>query len=120
MRRMRDLYTRRHDALVRIAQQELGDVLRLSPVTAGLQTVGWLAEGIPEVEASRLAAEQGIVAVPLSRLTVERAMPPALVIGAAATDIPAMRRGIEQLGNILRGLRKRDVRSVGAVAAGSA
>lgn len=107
MRRMRDLYTVRHDALVRLAQRELADVLRLSPVTAGLQTVGWLAEGIPELEASRLALERGIVAVPLSQLTVERKMPPALVLGAADTDIPATARGIEQLGAILRRLRSR-------------
>lgn len=106
MRRMRDLYTTRHDALMRIAQQELADVLRFSPVTAGLQTVGWLAQGIPELEASRLAMEQGIVALALSRLTIERSLPPGLVIGAAATDIPAIRRGVEQLGGILRGLRR--------------
>lgn len=105
MRRMRDLYTTRHDALVRLAQQELVDVLRLAPVTAGLQTVGWLAEGIPEIEASRLALEQGIVAMPLSQLTVERTMPPGLVLGAADTDVPAMRRGVEQLGVILRVLK---------------
>jgi len=105
MRRMRDLYTARHDGLVRLAQQELADVLRLAPVTAGLQTVGWLADGIPEVQASRLAVEQGIVAVPLSQLTVERSMPPGLVLGAADTDFPAIRRGVEQLGVILRGLR---------------
>lgn len=106
MRRMRDLYTERHDALVSIAQRELADVLRLSPVTAGLQTVGWLAEGIPESEASRQSAEQGIMALPLSSLTVERSMPPALVLGAAATDIPAIRRGVEQLGVILRRLQR--------------
>jgi GntR family transcriptional regulator/MocR family aminotransferase len=106
MRRMRDLYTTRHDALVRLAQQELADVLRLAPATAaGLQTVGWLAEGIPEIEASRLALEQGIVAMPLSQLTVERTMPPGLVLGAADTDVPAMRRGVEQLGVILRVLK---------------
>ena len=105
MRRMRDLYTERHDALVRLAQRELGDVLRLSPVTAGLQTVGWLAEGIPELEASRLAGEQGIVALPLSRLTIERTLPPGVVLGAAATDVPAIRHGLEQLGTILRGLK---------------
>jgi len=105
MRRMRDLYTARHDALVRLAQQELADVLRLAPVTAGLQTVGWLADGIPELEASRLAAQQGIVAVPLSQLTVERSMPPGLVLGAAGTDFPAIRRGVERLGVILRQLQ---------------
>jgi GntR family transcriptional regulator/MocR family aminotransferase len=105
MRRMRDLYTRRHDALVKLAQEDLADVLRLAPVTAGLQTVGWLADGIPELEASRLAVERGIVAVPLSQLTVERTMPPALVLGAADTDIPASKRGVAQLGTILRGLK---------------
>jgi GntR family transcriptional regulator/MocR family aminotransferase len=106
MRRMRDLYSERHDALVRIGQRELADVLRLSPVTAGLQTVGWLAEGIPEIEAGRQAVEQGILALPLSYLTVERRMPPAIVLGAAATDIPAIRRGVEQLGAILRRLQR--------------
>jgi GntR family transcriptional regulator/MocR family aminotransferase len=105
MRRMRDLYTARHDALVGLAQQELADVLRLAPVSAGLQTVGWLADGIPELEAGRLAAERGIVAVPLSQFTVQRSMPPGLVLGAADTDMEAIRRGVEQLGVILRKLQ---------------
>ncbi|HZT05064.1 MAG TPA: PLP-dependent aminotransferase family protein [Steroidobacteraceae bacterium] len=105
MRRMRDLYTMRHETLLRVAKRELADVLQLSPVTAGLQTVGWLAEGIPELEAGRIAGEHGIVALPLSKLTIERAMPPAVVLGAAATDPKGIRRGIEQLGTILRGLK---------------
>ncbi len=106
MRRMRDLYTMRHDALVRIAQQELADVLQLSPIAPGLQTVGWLANGIPELEASRMALEQRMLALGLSRLTLERTLPPGLVIGAAATDIPAIHRGVAQLGSILRNLRR--------------
>jgi len=105
MRRMRDLYTMRHETLVRLAKRELADVLQLSPVGTGLQTVGWLAEGISDVEVGRLAAEQGIVALPLSLLTIERTMPPAIVLGAAATDPRAIRRGIEQLGALLRRLK---------------
>ena len=105
MRRMRDLYTMRHDTLVKLAQQELADVLRLSPLTAGLQAVGWLAAGIPEIETHREAAEQGILALPLSYLTLERTLPPGIVLGAAATDLPAIRRGVAQLGVILRRLR---------------
>jgi GntR family transcriptional regulator/MocR family aminotransferase len=106
MRRMRELYTMRHEALVRLAQQELADVLRISQVTAGLQTVGWLADGIPELDAARQALEQGIVALALSRMTIERPLPPGLVIGAGATDLPAIRRGVQQLGSILRSLRR--------------
>lgn len=105
MRRMRDLYTIRHDELIRLAQRELADVLRISPVTAGLQAVGWLAEGIPELEAGRRATEQGLVALPLSRLIIERSLPPGLVLGAAATDLPDIRRGVEELGSILRALK---------------
>ena len=113
MRRMRDLYTIRHDELLRVAQQELADVLRLAPVTAGLQTVGWLAEGIPELEAGRAAIEQGIAALPLSRLTIERTLPAGVVLGSAATDLPAIRRGAEQLGAILRRLRGSPTASTG-------
>lgn len=106
MRHMRELYTLRHDTLVKLAQEELADVLRLSPLTAGLQTVGWLADGIPEVETSRQAAEQGIMALPLSYLTLARTLPPGIVLGAAATDLPGIRRGVAQLGAILRRLRR--------------
>jgi GntR family transcriptional regulator/MocR family aminotransferase len=113
MRRMRDLYTERHEELVRLARRELADVLRISPVTAGLQSVGWLSPGIPELEAGRLAQEQGIVALPLSRLTLERRLPPGIVLGAAATDLPAIRRGVEQLGVILRGLKDNHTRAAG-------
>lgn len=109
MRRMRDLYTTRHQALVRLAQSELVDVLRLAPATAGLQTVGWLADGIPEIEACRRAVAQGITVIPLSHLTLERSLPPGFVIGAAATGIPEIRRGLEQLGAVLRGLKERSV-----------
>jgi GntR family transcriptional regulator/MocR family aminotransferase len=105
MRRMRDLYTIRHDELIRLAQRELADVLQISPVTAGLQAVGWLAEGIPELEAGRRAMEQGLVALPLSRLIIERSLPPGLVLGAAATDLPDIRRGVAGLGSILRALK---------------
>ncbi|MFI4887095.1 MAG: PLP-dependent aminotransferase family protein [Steroidobacterales bacterium] len=116
MRRMRDLYTERHDALVGIAQRELADVLRLSPVSAGLQTVGWLAAGIPEVEAGRRAADQGIVALPLSHLTLERTLSPAIVLGTAASDGAAIRRGVAQLGDILRRLRRDNTPAAQALA----
>jgi GntR family transcriptional regulator/MocR family aminotransferase len=102
----------RHETLVRVVKRELAEVLQLSPVTAGLQMVGWLAEGIPEIEVGRQAAAQGIVALPLSRLTIERSMPPGVVLGAAATDAKGIRRGVEQLGAILRGLKKDSLAAV--------
>jgi GntR family transcriptional regulator/MocR family aminotransferase len=105
MRRMRDLYTARFDALVRYAQRNIKDVMEVSPAGAGLQVVGWLAENLEDTVASRRAAEHGVDSTPLSWLTVARSMPPALVMGVACADVRAIRRGVERLGQALRELR---------------
>jgi GntR family transcriptional regulator/MocR family aminotransferase len=104
MRRMRELYTARLQALAQAARSEIADVMQLAPVRAGLQIVGWLAPGIDDVEACRAALAQRIYATPLSRLTIDRTLPPGLVLYPAASDEAAIRRGVAQLGAILRGL----------------
>jgi GntR family transcriptional regulator/MocR family aminotransferase len=105
MRRMRELYTMRLRALAEAVRSEIADVMELAPVRSGLQIVGWLAEGIDAAAACRAAFAQHIFCVPLSRYTIDRAMPPGIVLFPAATDIPAIRRGVTQLGSILRELR---------------
>lgn len=104
MRRMRELYVARLEALMRAARRDLADVMQLAPLRSGLQIVGWLASGIDDVEACRAALGQGIYAAPLSRFTIDRALPPAMVLYPAATDARAIRRGVAQLGAILRAM----------------
>lgn len=104
MRRMRELYVARLEALMRAARRDFADVMRLAPLRSGLQIVGWLADGIDDVEACRAALGQGIYAAPLSRFTIDRALPPAMVLYPAATDARAIRRGVAQLGAILRAM----------------
>lgn len=104
MRRMRELYTARLEALVRAAQRDIPDVIRLAPIRSGLQIVGWLGNGIDDVEVCRAALAQGIYAAPLSRFAIERVLPPAMVLYPAATDVRAIRRGVAQLGSILRAM----------------
>jgi GntR family transcriptional regulator / MocR family aminotransferase len=106
MRRMRDLYTTRFDALVRYARRSISDVMEMAPAGAGLQVVGWLASDIEDDNAAcRRAAELGVDSTPLSKLTIDRKMPPALVLGVACADVRAIRRGIDRLGQALRELR---------------
>lgn len=106
MRRMRDLYSARFDTLVDSAQRDLGDVMELNAVhAAGLQIVGWLAKDIEEDKACRHAAERGIDSVPMSKLVIERAMPPGLVLGVASAGALAIRRSVKRLGQALRELR---------------
>jgi GntR family transcriptional regulator/MocR family aminotransferase len=106
MRRMRELYTARLQALADAARRELPDVLTLAPVRSGLQIVGWLQHGTDDLAACQAAFAQRIYCAPLSRLTLERALPPALVLFPAATDVHAIHGGIAQLGSILRGLQR--------------
>jgi GntR family transcriptional regulator / MocR family aminotransferase len=105
MRRMRELYAARFDALVRSARRELGGLMELNPMHAGLQVVGWLAKDLEENETCRRAAEHGIDSVALSKLTIDRTMPPGLVLGVASADVRAIRRGVERLGRALREVR---------------
>jgi GntR family transcriptional regulator / MocR family aminotransferase len=106
MRRMRDLYAARFDALVDSARRNLGDVMELNAVpAAGLQVVGWLAKDIDEDKACQYAADRGIDSLPLSKLAIERAMPPGLVLGVASAGIRTIRRSVERLGQVLRELR---------------
>jgi len=105
MRRMRELYEGRLNALIRAARCDLDDVMQLTPVHAGLQVVGWLAKDIDEAEACRGAAAQDINSVALSKLTIDRVMPPALVLGVASADVGAIGRAVTRLGSVLRALR---------------
>ena len=106
MRRMRELYESRLDTLARAAQRDLDGVLQLKPGQGGLQVVGWLGDGIDEIDACDEAAAQGINSVPLSKLTVDRKLPPALVLGVASADEGAIRQAVARLGNVLRALQQ--------------
>ena len=108
MRRMRELYESRLDTLTRAVQRDLDGVLQLKPGQGGLQVVGWLGENIDEIEACDAAAAQGINSVPLSKLTIDRKMPPALVLGVASADVGAIRQAVARLGNVLRPLQRTD------------
>ena len=112
MRRVRELYAARFDALVRAVQRDLGGLLQLAPSQASLQTIAWLASDIDEDEACRRAAARGIDAVALSKLTIDRTMPPGLVLGVGSAHPRAIRRGIKELRNVLQEMSTRS-RSAG-------
>jgi GntR family transcriptional regulator / MocR family aminotransferase len=109
LRRMRELYTERFDALVRCARRDLAGLMDLPAADTGLKAVGWLAKGIEEEEACRRAAAQGINTVPLSRFCIDRALPPGLVLGVVSADVPGIRRAVKKLAAVLRELKVRRV-----------
>jgi GntR family transcriptional regulator/MocR family aminotransferase len=107
MRRMRALYAERLATLIRSAQRDLNGLMEVEFSTAGLQVMSWLARGIPEIDAWQGAAAQGVSSAALSLLTIDRHMPPGLVLGITSASDTAIRAATRRLREVLRKLRPR-------------
>ena len=97
IRRMRDMYAERLAALQREARKYLSGLLDVSPIQAGLNTAGFLRNGMSSRQAEALAANHGIEAPGLDRFTLRRSPTEGLLLGFAAFDGPQIRRGIVAL-----------------------
>ncbi len=64
---------------------------------AGIHTIGWLAGGLDAVRVARAAAERSVEVMPLSRFTLKTRRREGLLLGFAAVDANALRRGVERL-----------------------
>ena len=101
IRRMRELYAERLSGLLEGAREKLGELLEISTVEAGLQTVGWLKPGLRAERVAELAAKRSVEVVPLSRYASGRSRREGLILGFAAVDPRELRRGVEELRQVL-------------------
>ena len=104
IRRMREVYAERLGVLLDAARKDLDGMLEISDVEAGLQTVGWLNDGVDDRAAAVACAERGIEVFALSRYSRGRPMRPALHMGFAAVDGHELRRGVRELAGVLEKL----------------
>jgi GntR family transcriptional regulator/MocR family aminotransferase len=101
IRRMRELYAERLSVLLEAAREKLADVIEISTVEAGLQTVGWLKHGIRAERVAELAAKRDLEVVPLSHYASGRSRREGLILGFAAVDPRELRRGVGELVTVL-------------------
>ena len=101
LRRMRNLYAERLGALMEGAEQHLGGLLEISPVRAGLYTIGYLKNGMTSRQAEELAEAQGIEVLAVDRCTLKRPDPKALLLGFGGFDESAIRKGLIRLAKAL-------------------
>jgi len=101
LRRMREVYAERLSVLLESAREKLSGLLEISEIEAGLQTVGWLREGLDDESAMRAAAEHGVEVFPLSWYTRGKAAREGLQLGFAAVDAREIRRGVQDLATAL-------------------
>jgi len=103
LRRMREVYAERLSVLLESAREKLAGLLEISEIEAGLQTVGWLREGIDGESATKAASARGVEVFPLSRYSHGRVAREGLQLGFAAVDAREIRRGIQELATALKG-----------------
>jgi GntR family transcriptional regulator/MocR family aminotransferase len=102
--RMREIYAERLNALLEGARHEWIGLLEVSPIEAGLQTVGWLPKGVLETAAKDAANARN---VDVTRLSVycRRPLPrQGLQLGFAGVDVREIRRGVRDLAIALQTL----------------
>jgi GntR family transcriptional regulator/MocR family aminotransferase len=97
VRRMRESYGARLAVLLESARKQLAGLLAVSPVEAGLQTVGWLERDIDGVTAAAAAARRNLEVIPLSRYARPPIAREGLLLGFAAVDVPEIQRGVREL-----------------------
>ncbi len=106
LRRMREVYAERLSVLVNEVRGRLDGLLEISEIEAGLQTVGWLGEGIDAESATRAAASRDVEVFPLSRYGRGRIARAGLQLGFAAVEAREIRRGVQELAIALEGESK--------------
>ena len=101
LRRMRNLYSQRLSALLEGGRTYLHGLLKISDVRAGLYTVGFLKNGMSSRQAEKAAAANGVEVIALDRYTLKQPDPKAVLMGFAAFDEKAIRKGLVQLASAL-------------------
>ena len=102
LRRMRQLYRERRDALVAAVRRELGDELQVLDGQAGLHLVAALPDGTDDLAISLEAARQGLWAMPLSACYAGEPVRRGLVLGYGGTDVAEIPGGARRLRDVLR------------------
>ncbi|TPJ82439.1 PLP-dependent aminotransferase family protein [Mesorhizobium sp. B2-6-2] len=102
LKRMRRIYAQRRQLFRDIVTERLRDEITLSPAEAGIQVVGYLKEGIDDIEVSQAAAKRAINVSPLSKYFQNTAPTQGLVLGYAACDAAQTRDGVERLAAAIR------------------
>jgi GntR family transcriptional regulator / MocR family aminotransferase len=107
IRRMRELYAGRLDALMEAGKRHLKGALEIGRVRAGLYTAGFLQNEMSSQEAETALVELGVESLGMHRFALSGDDPRGVVLGFAAFDEKEIRRGVLQMARALSAVRGR-------------
>ncbi|MEX0278874.1 MAG: PLP-dependent aminotransferase family protein [Ruegeria sp.] len=103
IRRMRDIYAERRDALLSEAHRSLGGLLDVRHTDTGFHTVGDLLHpSLTDVDISHAARQEKIVTAPLSRFTIRPVPRQAIMLGFSAVPPAQIRKGVQTLAKVIQ------------------
>ena len=97
IRRMRMLYLDRRKTLTNAIDSQMKDMLEVIGAEAGMHLVGLLPRGANDVAVSRMAAQRGISAIPLSTCYLTLPTRSGLILGYGGANSHQIRDGISKL-----------------------
>ena len=102
LRKMRQLYKERRDALVEALKRELGDQLDIAVPEAGMHLAAWLSSGMSTQAVVRRASESGLHLLPISAFSSRHLKRDGLVLGFANSSPQELRAGVHTLALVLK------------------
>ncbi len=100
VRRMRQVYSQRSEALLNAAREFLTGRLDVTPAASGMRTVAWIRTGQRDTEVVERARALGLETSALSDFTVRHFHPDALVLGFAGCSPAELKRGAAVLSGV--------------------
>ncbi len=107
VRRMRHLYEERRDALLRAADEWLGDRVTFGDIDAGMLAVAWLRPGVSDQHVADAALAQGVEVSPLSRYAIRPLRRGGLLLGYAGLPPAALNDAVRTLARVLAAAKRR-------------
>ena len=104
LRRMRPVYRRRRDALLRALAHHLPD-FEPTGIAAGQHLVTWLPPGLGEAAVVEAAARRGVGVYGVAPYRIASQGPGGLIFGYATLDEPLIEEGVEVLAEVVGELR---------------
>ncbi|HMB89812.1 MAG TPA: PLP-dependent aminotransferase family protein [Rhodothermales bacterium] len=102
LRRSRERYRVRRDALLEAVETTCADLLRLGPLETGLHVCAYLPDAVSDIAVSAQAAGAGLYVPPLSACYLTPAQQSGLILGYGGTDVEAICQGMKHLAHAIR------------------
>lgn len=104
IRKMRNLYAERQQALLDVLEQHCSGLIRPVASNSGMHLIGWLPEQLDDKAVCQRAREYGVDVIPLSIYCVDSVQPPGLLIGFSCVTPDEMDGAAALLADAIRSM----------------